>query len=48
MIMFNIHIREQVEEAKITEEEGMARLYAELIRKKEEDVEAPAAAAPPV
>ena len=40
MIMFNIHIREQVEEGKLSEEEAMARLYAELIRKKEEEEKA--------
>ena len=39
MIMFNIHLREQVEDEKLTEEEAMAQLYAELIRKSKEENE---------
>lgn len=39
MIMFNIHLREQVEEETLTEEEAMAQLYAELIRKSKEENE---------
>jgi hypothetical protein len=39
MIMFNINLREQVEDNKLTEEEAMAKLYAELIRKSKEENE---------
>ena len=37
MIMFNIHLREQVEDKRLTEEEAMAQLYVELIRKSKDD-----------
>jgi len=38
MVMFNIHLREQVEQGQMTEEESVATLYSHLIKMEQEKV----------